>query len=111
MKQILDSLGLEALNPGTWLGADSTKNSGGSIIESVNPATGDVIGSVRSTTPDEYEKVIAAARASFADWRKIPAPLRGNAIRLIGNALRDHREALGSLVTLETGKIKAEGSG
>ena len=111
MKQILDSLGLEALNPGTWLGADSTENSGGSIIESVNPATGDVIGSVRSTTPDEYEKVIAAARASFADWRKIPAPIRGNAIRLIGNALRDHREALGSLVTLEMGKIKAEGIG
>jgi len=111
MKQILDSLGLEALNSGTWLGADSIENSSGSIIESINPATGDVIGSVRSTTPDEYEKVIAAARASFADWRKIPAPMRGNAIRLIGNALRDHREALGSLVTLETGKIKAEGIG
>ena len=111
MKQILASLGLEALNPGTWLGAESTENSGGSIIESVNPATGDVIGRVRSTTPDEYEKVITAARASFADWRKIPAPIRGNAIRLIGNALRDHREALGSLVTLEMGKIKAEGIG
>ncbi len=111
MKQILDSLGLDTLNPGTWLGAESTEDSGGSIIESVNPATGEVIGSVRSTTPDEYEKVIAAARASFADWRKIPAPIRGNAIRLIGNALRDHREALGSLVTLEMGKIKAEGIG
>ncbi len=111
MKQILDSLGLEALNPGTWLGADSSEDSSGSIIESVNPATGDFIGSVRSTTPAEYEKVIAAARASFAEWRKIPAPIRGNAIRLIGNGLREHREALGSLVTLEMGKIKAEGIG
>ena len=111
MKQILDSLGLEALNPGTWLGAESTEDSNGSIIESVNPATGEIIGTVRSTTPAEYEKVIAAARASFLEWRKIPAPIRGNAIRLIGNGLRDHRDALGSLVTLEMGKIKAEGIG
>jgi len=111
MKQILDSLSLEALNPGTWLGAESTEDSNGSIIESTNPATGDIIGSVRSTTPAEYEKVIAAASASFLEWRKIPAPVRGNAIRLIGNALRDHRDVLGSLVTLEMGKIKAEGIG
>ena len=111
MKQILDSLSLEALNPGTWLGAESTEDSNGSIIESVNPATGEIIGTVRSTTPAEYEKVIAAARASFLEWRKIPAPIRGNAIRLIGNGLRDHRDALGSLVTLEMGKIKAEGIG
>jgi len=111
MKQILDSLSLEALNPGTWLGAESTEDSNGSIIESINPATGEIIGSVRSTTPAEYEKVIAAARASFLEWRKIPAPIRGNAIRLIGNGLRDNRGALGSLVTLEMGKIKAEGIG
>ncbi len=111
MKQILDSLGLEALNPGTWIGAESSENSDGSIIESINPATNELIASVRSTTPDEYEKVIAAAQASFLEWRKIPAPVRGNAVRLIGNALRDHCEALGSLVTLEMGKIKAEGIG
>ena len=49
MKQILDSLGLEALNHGTWIGADSSEDSNGSIIESINPATGDVIASVRST--------------------------------------------------------------
>ncbi len=111
MKNILDSLDLEALNPGTWLGAESIEDSNANIIQSINPATGEVIGSVRSTTPAEYEKVVTTARASFAEWRKIPAPLRGNAIRLIGNALRDHREALGSLVTMETGKIKAEGIG
>ena len=111
MKKILDTLGLETVNNGTWLGAESTGDDSGSIIESVNPATGEVIGSVRSTTAAEYEKVVTAARASFLEWRKIPAPLRGNAIRLIGNALRDHRDALGSLVTLEMGKIKAEGIG
>ena len=111
MKNILDSLGLEAVNPGTWLGAESIEDSNANIIESINPATGEVIGSVRSTTAAEYEKVVTTARASFAEWRKIPAPLRGNAIRLIGNALRDQREALGSLVTMEMGKIKAEGIG
>ena len=111
MKQILDSLGLEALNHGTWIGAESSEDEGGSIIESVNPANGEVIASVRSTTQAEYEKVIAAAQASFIEWRKIPAPIRGNSVRLIGNALRKHCDALGSLVTLEMGKIKAEGVG
>jgi len=111
MKNILDSLDLEALNPGTWLGAESIEDSNANIIQSINPATGEVIGSVRSTTAAEYEKVVTTARASFAEWRQIPAPLRGNAIRLIGNALRDHREALGSLVSMEMGKIKAEGIG
>ena len=111
MKKILISLGLDNVNHGTWLGAESSGDSKGSIIESVNPATGDVIAGVTATSADEYEKVIEAARASFAEWRKIPAPVRGNAVRLIGNALRDHRDALGSLVTLETGKIKAEGIG
>ncbi len=111
MKNILKSLDLEALNPGTWLGAESIEDSNANIIQSINPATGEVIGSVRSTTAAEYEKVVTTARASFAEWRQIPAPVRGNAIRLIGNALRDHREVLGSLVTMEMGKIKAEGIG
>ena len=111
MKKILTSLGLYSVNHGTWLGAESSGESKGELIESINPATGDVIASVTSTSAGEYEKVISAARASFTEWRNIPAPLRGNAVRLIGNALRDHRDALGSLVTLETGKIKAEGIG
>ncbi|MDX1509366.1 MAG: aldehyde dehydrogenase family protein, partial [Woeseiaceae bacterium] len=87
MKKILDSLGLEALNPGTWIGAESSQDDAGSVIESVNPANGEVIASVRSTTPAEYERVVAAARESFNEWRMIPAPVRGNAIRVIGNAL------------------------
>ena len=111
MKKILDSLGLEALNAGTWIGAESSQDDGGSVIESINPANGEVIASVRSTTPAEYERVVAAARESFKEWRMIPAPVRGNVIRVIGNALRDNIEALGSLVTLEMGKIKAEGVG
>ena len=66
---------------------------------------------MRSTTTADYERVIEMAQESFEIWRTMPAPLRGNAVRLIGNALRDNCEALGSLVTLENGKIKAEGVG
>ena len=55
--------------------------------------------------------MLDAARTSQAEWRKLPAPVRGDAVRLIGNALRDNKDALGSLVTLEMGKIKAEGDG
>jgi aldehyde dehydrogenase (NAD+) len=111
MKTILDSLGLEAINPGTWMGAEFREDPSAKLIESVNPSTGNVIASVRSTTAAEYQEVIRHAQAAFGEWRKIPAPVRGNAVRLIGNALRDNKEALGSLVTLENGKIKAEGIG
>ncbi|MEL7187698.1 MAG: aldehyde dehydrogenase family protein [Pseudomonadota bacterium] len=111
MKDILDQLGLSDINDGTWLGSESISDDSGMLIESHNPATGERIASVRSTTPAEYEKVVAAAQASYETWRTIPAPVRGEAVRRIGNGLRKHKDALGSLVTLEMGKIKAEGDG
>ena len=111
MQAILEKLGLDAINPGTWLGAQSLQDNSAKLIESVNPATGEVIASVRSSTETEYEQLIAHAQSSFLEWRKVPAPARGEAVRLIGNALRDNKDALGSLVSLEMGKIKAEGDG
>ena len=111
MQKILDSLGLDAVNAGTWYGSESSEDSAAKLIESVNPANGESIASVRSTSTTEYERLISMAEESFRTWRTIPAPVRGNAVRLIGNALRDHKDALGSLVTLEMGKIKAEGDG
>jgi aldehyde dehydrogenase (NAD+) len=111
MKKILDSLGLEATNPGTWLGSESSEDTSAALIESTNPANGELIASVRSTSPAEYDRLVGEARDSFEEWRKVPAPLRGDAVRHIGNALREHKDALGSLVTLEMGKIKAEGDG
>ena len=111
MQDILDKLGLDAENPGTWYGDEPSADTSAGLIESVNPATGEVIASVRATSVAEYDEVVRRAREAFLEWRKIPAPVRGNAVRLIGNALRDHRDALGSLVTLENGKIKAEGIG
>lgn len=111
MQSILDRLGLESVNDGTWYGNESSADQSASIIQSVNPATGGMIASVRCTSAAEYEKVIAKARESFLAWRRVPAPVRGEAVRKIANALRQHKDALGSLVSLEMGKIKAEGDG
>ncbi|RLA27570.1 MAG: aldehyde dehydrogenase family protein, partial [Gammaproteobacteria bacterium] len=111
MKDILDRLGLAETNPGTWLGSTALEDDSAELIESFNPATGELIASVRATTPAEYEQLIEKAREAYAEWRKIPAPARGEAIRKVGNALRENKDALGSLVSLEMGKIKAEGDG
>ena len=111
MNEILQRLRLSDVNPGTWLGSKSIENKSAALIESINPASGEVIARVRSTSADEYEQLIAHARESYAAWRKVPAPARGEAVRLVGNALRDNKDALGSLVSLEMGKIKVEGDG
>ena len=110
-KKILDPLGLDAVNPGTWLGGESSEDDSARVVESINPANGEVIASVRSTSTAEYERLVGAAQDSFKEWRAVPAPVRGEAVRQIGNALRDYKDALGSLVSLEMGKIKAEGDG
>ncbi len=111
MQKVLDQLGLSAVNDGTWFGATSSHDESASIIESFNPATDELIASVRSTSVAEYEQVVARAQASFKAWRAIPAPVRGEAVRRIGNALRKYKDPLGSLVAMEMGKIKAEGDG
>ncbi len=111
MKDILSRLGLDDVNPGTWSGATPLETESTGVIESDSPATGERIGAVRNTSAAEYETIIANAREAFGVWRTLPAPVRGDAIRRIGNALRDYKDPLGSLVTLEMGKIKAEGDG
>jgi aldehyde dehydrogenase (NAD+) len=111
MKDILDQLGLEATNAGTWIGDQPLADDSSPLIDSLNPATNEVIASVRQTTGEEYEQVMQRAREAFTQWRQVPAPVRGEAVRRIGNALRKYKDPLGSLVTLEMGKIKAEGDG
>ena len=112
MKDLLARLGLEAVSSSTW-----TSNGGwltdpaAPRIDSVNPSTGAVIGSVLGTTPEQYERLMQGAREVAAAWRAVPAPKRGEAIRLVGEELRRHKSDLGSLVSLEMGKIKAEGDG
>ena len=64
-----------------------------------------------ATTPAEYERVLASAVVAAKAWRQVPAPKRGEAVRLLGEELRKYKSELGSLVSLEVGKIKAEGDG
>jgi aldehyde dehydrogenase (NAD+) len=112
MRDILASLGLSELNSGAWSQDGGwSKDTTGPVIESINPATGELLGRVRSATAADYERVIVSSRKAFEQWRMVPAPKRGEAVRLIGEELRAHKSALGSLVTLETGKIKPEGDG
>jgi aldehyde dehydrogenase (NAD+) len=77
----------------------------------VNPATGQVLARVRTSTDSDYERVVRSSRKVFEEWRMVPAPKRGEAIRLIADELRLHKDALGTLVSLEMGKIKQEGNG
>ena len=107
---VLEALGLEATNPGTWLG-DQPLPATGAPIQSFNPSDETLIGAVTASSMADYETVINAAQDAFLAWRQVPAPVRGEAIRLVGEALREHRDALGKLVALENGKILAEGIG
>lgn len=92
---------------GNWW---STHQEKGEII-SYNPTTGKEIGRVYRASEEDYEKVMHEATKAFKTWRLIPAPLRGEVVRLIGEELRKHKDALGSLVSLEMGKSKQEGDG
>ena len=109
---LLQSLGLSATNSGTYLGQGQWSDAtGAGVLHPANPTTGEVIAEVQATSESDYEAVIARAQAVFQAWRTVPAPRRGEAIRLCGEALRANKDALGSLVALEMGKSKAEGDG
>jgi aldehyde dehydrogenase (NAD+) len=106
----LQALGLGAINPGAWSGSWAGEDSG-PLIESANPATGRCLARIRAASPADYERILTAAVEAARQWRAVPAPKRGEAIRLMAEELRLHKDALGSLVSLENGKIKAEGDG
>ncbi|MBE9548912.1 MAG: aldehyde dehydrogenase family protein [Proteobacteria bacterium] len=108
----MKQLGIKDNNPGAYFGnGEWSDTTDAGIIESINPTTGEIIARVYSASAADYDRVIENAQQVFAEWRKIPAPKRGEAIRLVSNALRDKKDALGSLVAMEMGKIKAEGDG
>jgi len=109
---ILKALGLAGTESGTYLGnGEWSKTSDAGTIEVINPSTHEVIGSVHASSASDYETIVKRAQEAFKVWRTTPAPRRGEAIRLCGEALRQHKDALGSLVALEMGKIKPEGDG
>jgi aldehyde dehydrogenase (NAD+) len=110
--EFLKSLGIQEFNPGAYFGDGQwSKTTDAGIKQSINPTTGEVIASIYSASADDYEIVVNRSREVFKEWRQVPAPLRGEAVRLCTEALRLNKDALGSLVSLEMGKIKAEGDG
>ncbi|MCD8520249.1 MAG: aldehyde dehydrogenase family protein [Alphaproteobacteria bacterium] len=80
-------------------------------LEVHSPIDGDLIGSTAMTPVSEVDAIAAKAQAAFKEWRAVPAPVRGEFVRLLGEELRVQKDALGKLVTLECGKILSEGLG
>ena len=109
---VLTALGLGDNESGSYLGqGEWSKTSDAGVIEPVNPTDGSVLARVQASSQDDYETIVERAQAVFKVWRTTPAPRRGEAIRLCADALRTHKDALGSLVALEMGKSKPEGDG
>jgi aldehyde dehydrogenase (NAD+) len=108
MRDTLSALGIDEVNPGgfggDWIGS-------GPELEVTTPIDGSRIGVVRQVTEDEYDRIVERAHEAFLEWRKVPAPRRGDIVRQLGNRLRALKHELGQLVTLEMGKIVAEGEG
>jgi aldehyde dehydrogenase (NAD+) len=107
---ILENLHIEAVNSGACYG-DWIPNPSGGEIESINPATGEPLAKIMRAGPADYDCVVSRAQEAFLDWRMVPAPKRGEIVREIANELRARKADLGALVTLEMGKILAEGLG
>ncbi|VAW80063.1 Aldehyde dehydrogenase B [hydrothermal vent metagenome] len=110
-KNILKTLNISDLNSATCFGRNQWSSTSDNVLESLSPADGEVIAKVNTCSPQDYEAVITASTKAQQDWSMIPAPARGEFVRQIGNALREKKDALGSLVAWEMGKIKQEGDG
>ncbi len=108
MHDFLKTLGIQDSNPGgfhgEWIGS-------GPQLDVVSPINNEKIASVTQVTEAEYDAIVDRAHAAFLKWRTVPAPQRGELIRQLGVKLREVKEELGALVTLEMGKIRAEGEG
>ena len=111
IQEALQSLGVKKKNPGVSTGTKWFKSFGGNLIESYSPVDGKLIGAVYSCDEKTYHKVVQKSTEAFKEWRKWPAPKRGEVVRQIGEALRKHKEALGKLVSYEMGKSYTEGLG
>lgn len=111
MNSILEQLKVQAENKGSCTGPDAWLDSNATPLVSYNPTNGQPIAAVQPTTAVSYHTTIAAAQTAFQSWRSTPAPQRGQLVRDLGNALRDNLEPLGELISLEMGKIRAEGIG
>ena len=112
MNKILNKLNIKHENFGACIGGkDYMQTNDSGLIESFNPSNGELLAKVNLCSENDYENIIKNSDEVFKEWRMVPAPIRGELIRKMGNALRDNKSVLGDLVSLEMGKIKAEGDG
>jgi aldehyde dehydrogenase (NAD+) len=109
MKSILEKLEIypEEMGAGTGTWAKC----GGEILHSITPITGKLIAKIHGADKKNYNHIVEKSIEAFQSWRQMPAPERGDIVRQMGNALRKNKEALGALISLEVGKIRAEGEG
>ncbi|CZH29340.1 TPA: aldehyde dehydrogenase family protein [Legionella pneumophila subsp. pneumophila] len=108
---LLQRLNIKSVNPGAFSGHGWHSDNHAHTLESFNPSTGNKLAEIATCTIDDYEQVMQRAEQAAQAWRKVPAPKRGEIIRQIGQALRENKDSLGSLVSLEMGKSKQEGDG
>jgi aldehyde dehydrogenase (NAD+) len=108
MQSVLAKLGIAGENPGAFCGE---WRGSGAKIDKLSPIDGRLLASVRTASDEDYEATATRAKAAFLKWRATPGPVRGETVRKLGNALREAKSDLAQLVTLENGKIIAEGEG
>src|SRR5437867_1889589 len=110
MQPVLEKLGIADENSGVFDG-EWSRSRGSAKIDKISPIDGRRLASVRTASGEDYNRAITCAQKAFLKWRVTPGPVRGETVRRLGNALRELKHELGQLVTLETGKIIAEGEG
>jgi acyl-CoA reductase-like NAD-dependent aldehyde dehydrogenase len=94
-----------------YIGGEWVDSSSGETFESVNPATGDTIGTFPRSSADDVDRAVAAAKAAFEDWRLVPAPKRGEILYRFANLLLEEKDEFTDLMSHEMGKVKAEAGG
>ena len=109
INKALKTLGISEINEGTSTGSNIF--SSGNLLESYSPVDAQLIAKVKTTTKEDYDKVMESATKAFGTWRMMPAPQRGEIVRQFGEKLREKKEALGKLVSYEMGKSYQEGLG
>ena len=109
---VLAKLGVEAVNPGTV-----SKATGGHAAPdaprcaAINPTTGQPTAEIAASTAEDYEAVVQSAVETFRSWRMVPAPRRGELVNRIGQLMAENHDALGAIVSIDTGKSIMEGKG
>ena len=104
----LKEIGIKRNNPGVY---DGSWKGSGATVTSLDPGSGKPIATVQMGTVEEMNEAIRIGVEAFKEWSQVPAPVRGEIVRQIGDELRKYKEPLGKLVSLEVGKIYSEGQG